>query len=111
VIIFVGQWKYFFGLHPAVSGEHFHEKVWALVQALPGLDPATTGIALLALAIVAAGGRILDRIPGLGRVPAPLVAMLAATAVQAIWQFPAVATIGTAFGGIPRSRPRCNGRA
>jgi SulP family sulfate permease len=65
----------------------------------------TTAIALLALAIVAAGGRILDRIPGLGRVPAPLVAMLAATAVQAIWQFPSVATIGTAFGGIPRSLP------
>ena len=48
---------------------------------------------------------MLDRIPGLGRVPAPLVAMLAATAVQAIWQFPGVATIGTAFGGIPRSLP------
>src|SRR6185436_6789231 len=105
VIIFVGQWKYFFGLHPAISGDHFHEMVWALIQALPGLNPSTTGIALLALAIVAAGGRILDRIPGLGCVPAPLVAMLAATAVQAIWQFPDVATIGTAFGGIPRSLP------
>ena len=105
VIIFVGQWKYFFGLHPAVSGEHFHEKVWALVQALPGLDLATTGIAILALAIVAVGGRMLDRIRGLGRVPAPLVAMLAAMAVQAIWQFPGVATVGTAFGGIPRSLP------
>jgi len=105
VIIFVGQWKDFFGLHPAPSGGHFHEKVWSLIQALPDLDLPTTGIALLALAIVAVGGRILDRIPGLGRVPAPLVAMLAATAVQAIWQFPSVATIGTAFGGIPRSLP------
>jgi len=52
-----------------------------------------------------AGNRVLDRIPGLGRVPAPLVAMLVATAVQAIWQYPGVATIGTAFGGIPRTLP------
>ena len=47
VIIFVGQWQYFFGL-PAVApaDAHFHEKLWALAQALPGLHPATTGIAL-----------------------------------------------------------------
>jgi SulP family sulfate permease len=105
VIIFVGQWQYFFGLPAAPAGAHFHEKSWALMQALPGLHPATTGIAVLALAIVVAGSRVLDRIPGLGRVPAPLVAMLAATAVQAIWRFPGVETIGSAFGGIPRSLP------
>ncbi len=105
VIIFVGQWKDFFGLHPALSGEHFHEKIWTLVQALPDFDLATTAIATLALLMVVAGNRLLDRIPGLGRVPAPLVAMLLATGVQAIWQFPGVATIGTAFGGIPRSLP------
>jgi sulfate permease, SulP family len=105
VIIFVGQFKDFFGLEPAAAGGQFHQKVWALIEAMPSLDVATTGIALLALVIVVAGNRILDRIPVLGRVPAPLVAMLAATAVQAIWQFPGVATIGTAFGGIPRSLP------
>src|SRR5688572_3412583 len=27
VIIWVGQWKDFFGLHPADSGSHFHEKL------------------------------------------------------------------------------------
>ena len=104
IIIFVGQWQYFFGL-PAVPAAHFHEKFWTLVQLLPGLHPATTGIALLSLAILVAGNRVLDRIPGLGRVPAPLVAMLAATGVQAIWQFPGVATIGSAFGGIPHALP------
>jgi len=31
--------------------------------------------------------------------------MLVAMGVQAIWRFPDVATIGTAFGGIPRSLP------
>ncbi|MGH8198295.1 MAG: SulP family inorganic anion transporter [Steroidobacteraceae bacterium] len=105
VIIFVGQWKDFFGLHPVTAGTQFHEKIWALIEALPSLDIPTTGIALLALVIVVSGNRLLDRIPGLGRVPAPLVAMLAATAVQAIWRFPDVATIGSAFGGIPRTLP------
>jgi len=105
VIIFIGQWQYFFGLPPVPAAAHFHEKLRTLVQALPDLHVATTGIAVLALAIVVSGNRLLDRIPGLGRVPAPLLAMLVATAVQAVWQFPGVATIGSAFGGIPRSLP------
>jgi len=105
VIIFVGQWQYFFGLPAAPAAAHFHEKFWALLRALPELHVATTGIAVLALAILVSGNRLLERIPGLGRVPAPLLAMLAATAVQAAWQFPGVATIGSAFGGIPRSLP------
>src|SRR3954469_18510211 len=44
VIIWVGQWKDFFGLHPAATGLHFHEKFWALAQALPHWHPATTAI-------------------------------------------------------------------
>src|SRR5450432_332161 len=43
VIIFVGQWKDFFGLSPAPSGLHFHEKLIALAQALPTINSATTG--------------------------------------------------------------------
>ena len=35
VIIWVGQWKYFFGLNPDESGAHFHEDAWALIQSLP----------------------------------------------------------------------------
>jgi SulP family sulfate permease len=45
VIIWVGQWKDFFGLS-ASGGAHFHEKLWHLLQALPGLHPATTPLAL-----------------------------------------------------------------
>jgi SulP family sulfate permease len=59
----------------------------------------------LSLLVVIAGTRVLDRIPGLGRVPSPLVAMLLATGIQAYWQFPEVATIGTTFGEIPRTLP------
>jgi sulfate permease, SulP family len=105
VIIWVGQWKDFFGLHPLPSGTHFHEKLWALLRALPGLDVPTTAIAIASLMVTVWGASLLPRIPGLRRVPSPLVAMLLATAVQAIARFPSVATIGTAFGGIPRSLP------
>jgi SulP family sulfate permease len=48
---------------------------------------------------------IVPRIPAVKRVPAPLIALLIASALQAIFKFDGVATIGTAFGGIPRGLP------
>jgi SulP family sulfate permease len=100
VIIFVGQWRYFFGL-PATGGEHFHQKVWELVQVLPQAHVATALLALASLVAVIFSARV----PGLKRVPGPLVALVLATAAQAYFQFPGVATIGTEFGGIPRGLP------
>jgi SulP family sulfate permease len=105
IVIWVGQWKDFFGLHPQPAGQHFHEKLWALLQAFDGIDPATTAIAVVALAILIAGSKLLERVPGLRRVPAPLLAMLVATGIQAIGRFPTVATLGSAFGGLPRALP------
>jgi SulP family sulfate permease len=99
VIIFVGQWKDFLGLTPAASGVRFHEKLWSLIEALPSINPATTGLALLSLAILLLGPRYLKRIP------APLIALLMVTAVQSVFHFSGVATIGSAFGGIPRTLP------
>lgn len=100
VIIWVGQWKDFFGL-PRISGEHFHEKFWHLLQALPDLHMATTLLAVLSLFLVITASRI----PGLKRVPGPLVAMAVATAIQSTFHFEGVATIGSAFGGIPQGLP------
>ena len=100
VIIWVGQWKDFFGL-PTVIGEHFHEKFWHLLQALPDLHPATTLLAILSLGLVLFS----PKLPGLKRVPGPLVAMVVVTAIQALFQFDGVATIGSAFGGIPQGLP------
>lgn len=99
VIIFVGQWKDFFGLHPASVGPHFHEKVEALIAALPGLHLPTTLLSLAGLVIVVVLPRFVRRIPS------PLVAMLAVTFTQAWWQFDGVATLGSAFGGIPSGLP------
>ncbi|WP_236201566.1 SulP family inorganic anion transporter [Pseudomonas pseudonitroreducens] len=100
VIIWVGQWKDFFGL-PAVTGEHFHQKLWHLIQALPQLHIATTLLALLSLALVL----FTPRIAALRRVPGPLVAMVVVTAIQSLFHFDGVATIGSAFGGIPQGLP------
>ncbi|MPQ67535.1 MULTISPECIES: SulP family inorganic anion transporter [unclassified Pseudomonas] len=100
VIIWVGQWKDFFGL-PKVAAGHFHEQLWHLLQALPQLHPATTLLACLSLLLVL----LTPRLPGMKRVPGPLVAMVVATVMQSFFQFPGVATIGSAFGGIPQGLP------
>ena len=99
LIIFVGQWKDFFGLAPAASGVRFHEKLWSLIQAFPTIEPATAGLGVLSLAILLLGPRYLKRIP------APLVALVVVTAIQSLFHFAGVATIGSAFGGIPRTLP------
>ncbi|MGN7743967.1 SulP family inorganic anion transporter [Pseudomonas sp. 22526] len=100
VIIWVSQWKDFFGL-PAVGGEYFHQKLWHLLQALPDLHLATTLLALLSLALLL----WVPKVPQLKRLPAPLVAMTLATVLQSLFQFDGVATIGSAFGGIPQGLP------
>lgn len=99
VIIFVGQWKDFFGL-PAPMGTHFHEKFLHLAQALAHPHWATTGLGLLGLALALLSPKVLPR-----TIPGPLVAMVGVTVAQAVFQFEGVATIGTAFGGVPSSLP------
>lgn len=99
IIIWVGQWKDFFGLPLVANAEHFHEKFWHLIQAFPDLQTETTLLGLLTLAILLLSARVFKR------VPAPLVAMVLVTVVQWLFQFENVATIGSAFGGIPQSLP------
>ncbi len=100
VVIWVGQWKDFFGLHPAPH-QHFHEQVWHLLQVLPQLNTATTVLAAGSLLLAIYG----PKVPGLKRVPGPLIAMLAATAAHTLLRLNDVATIGSAFGGVPSGLP------
>ena len=101
VTIWVGQWPYFFGFPQLPYMAHFHEKLWAMIQSLPYSDLPTLGIALLSLTLLL----VLPKIPYVNKVPAPIVAMIFATIIQAIYQFPTVLTIGSAFGGIPKGLP------
>lgn len=100
VIIFVNEWKDFFGLslHLPLDAK-FHIKLFSLIKAFPHLDFATTGLALLSLLLIWLTPKILKRIPG------PLVAMIIATLIQSIFQFKTVTTIGSAFGGITSTLP------
>lgn len=100
VIIWVGQWKDFFGL-PAVAGHYFHEKLWFLLKTFPDLDVPTTALALFSLALLI----LVPKVAALRRVPGPLVALIVATVIQSVFAFPSVATIGSTFGSIPQGLP------
>lgn len=99
VIIWVGQWKDFFGLHPVTAQGAFLHKLVALLEAFPDLNLATTLLGVFTLVILIVSPRITSR------VPSPLIAMIAATVVQNHYQFHGVATIGSVFGGIPQALP------
>lgn len=100
VIIWVGQWRDFFGL-PQVQGTHFHQKLWFLLSHIGQLNIATTVLGVLALAILI----MAPRVRWLARIPGPLIALIVVTLLQALFQFKGVSTIGSAFGEIPRGLP------
>lgn len=100
-IIFVGEWKDFFGLSVTIPLDaHFHQKLLALIEALPKFNLTTTLLSLLSLILIFITPKIFKRIPG------PLVAMLVLTALQALFHFKQVATLGSTFGGIPQHLPK-----
>ena len=100
VIIWVGQWQYFLGL-PTPDQGPFYLKTWYLLQSFTQLHLATTLLALGSLALALLG----PRIPGLTRVPGPLLAMVVATVVVTVFDLRGVATIESTFGEIPRTLP------
>ncbi|KGQ71019.1 hypothetical protein OA57_01900 [Chelonobacter oris] len=100
VIIWVGQWQDFFGL-PNVNGDHFHLKLFHLLQAFPQFHFTTALLAVFALLLVLYSSKI----PGFKRIPGPLIALLVISLIQFVFQFDGVKTIGSAFGGIPQGLP------
>ena len=99
VIIAVGELRDFFGLDVVAGGDHFHQKLLAILRAAPTAHVATAAFGMGSLALVLISPYMFKRLPG------PLVALVAATACQALFQFEHVATIGSAFGGIPHTLP------
>lgn len=99
VIIATSQAKELFGL--TLAGPEpgpFLPKLEALAAALPTLDPASVGIAVLTLAAIIGIKRLRPNLPSF--VIAVAVASIAAAALGL-----SVDTIGTRFGGIPRTLP------
>ena len=98
VLIFSGQINNFFGLTGLPAHEQFHLNLMESFRHLHHLNPyavATAGIALVGILVVP---RLTQVIPG------SLIGMLMAAVVVAVMGWP-VETIGSRFGGIPRTLP------
>lgn len=99
VIIFSSQVKDFLGLKMGAVPADFIEKWTAYAGRLHTLDRTTVAVALGSLLILVFWPRVSRAIP------APFVAMVAATLAVQIFELP-VETIGSRFGGVPSSLPR-----
>lgn len=99
VIIFSGQIKDLLGLKMGDVPAPFVQKWQAYVSHLGTADPITIGIAALAFAIIIFWPRLKVKVPG------PLVALVATTAVVQLFGLP-VETIGDRFGTIAAELPR-----
>ena len=98
ILIASTQIQEFFGLkldHP--PGDFFH-RMTALARALPTFNWEAAAISLASLAVMIFCVRFAKRVPG------AILVCFGATAVVSLFH-PAVATIGTRFGGIPRGLP------
>jgi SulP family sulfate permease len=99
VIIFASQLKELFGL--TLAGKEpgaFAPKLAALYAAHSTFNPAAAGVALLTAATIVVLRRFRPHWPAF------LIAVAAATVAAFVLHLP-LATIGTRFGGIPRSLP------
>lgn len=99
IIIFVGQWKYFFGLHVKTGDMPFYQQLFELIKGFRFLDIHTTILGSISLAILIVWPKFIKKIP------APLIAMVVVTAIQSIFKFDSVATLGSTFGAFPRTIP------
>ena len=98
LLIISTQIKDFLGLDLAHSPSEFFERVGALSQSLSTFNPPAVALGVVALAIIVLLPRWLPKVPG------SIAALLVGTSAVALFDLP-VATIGTAFGGIPSGFP------
>ncbi len=93
IVIATLQVKDFFGLNLASLPEHWWQKVMALADAMPALDPAATAVALATLAVLIFWPRL--RLPIPGHLPALMVGLAVAWAMGLLGH--SVETIGSRF--------------
>lgn len=98
VIIAVTQIPPFLGLRLEGLPAGFPGKLAVIGRHLGSMDPVTTGVGLFALGVLILWPRVTRR------VPASLVAMIAATGLVALLDLP-VETVGSRFGGVPDHLP------
>jgi sulfate permease, SulP family len=99
VLIFTTQIKDFFGLKVDKVPSEFVEKTRVLLEHFGTLQWSTLALAAASFAIIKLWPKNWQR-----RVPGSIIALIAGTAVVALFQIP-VETIGSRFGGIPQGLP------
>ena len=105
VVIFMSQIKDFFGLQIPSMPAEFFERMETLIAYAGTMQTPTVAMSAISLVALILWNKQAARwIPALGKIPGPLALLVAATALQAVFQFP-VETIGSRFGGIPRDLP------
>jgi SulP family sulfate permease len=98
VIIFASQVKELFGLDIAKEPSALLPKLWAIGENITTAKPATITLSVLAIGIIVGLRRLRPKWPGF------LVAVTVTAAIAALFNVD-VATIGSRFGGVPRSLP------
>ncbi|MDD2407908.1 MAG: sulfate permease [Tepidiphilus sp.] len=104
VVIFLSQIKDFLGLALEKVPAEFFGKMHALATALPTAHWPTLAFGLASLAFLLTWNRYARRSRWLARLPGPLAVLIVATAVNMLFSLP-LETIGTRFGGIPKTIP------
>ncbi len=99
-IIFIGQWKDFFGLsNLSLQRLPLHLKVFELFMAWKTVHLTTFILSSVTLLIILIIPKIIKRVPAI------LVATFIMTLIQAIFQFQGVATIGNSYQQISNKIP------
>ncbi len=99
VIIFSQQIKDFLGLRMGEPPSDFVEKWRSYFVHAMHVTPATCAIGFGSLAVIVLMRRFVPRVPGM------IVAVVLASCAVSLLNLSDVATIGSKFGGIPRSLP------
>ena len=96
-----GQINNLFGVSGTDPGlEYFHQKTWDTLRHLSTIGFATPAVGAASLAILL----VWMRLPTIGRVPAPLIVVVAVTAFT-WWLGVSTPTLGTRYGSIPSGFP------
>lgn len=99
VIIFTGQLENFLGLENIEKKQYFHENMFELIKHIGTINIYSIIIAILGLLMIMFIPKLFPRAP-------VLLVALVVPAILSVLIFPGkVATIGTAFGGIPQALP------
>lgn len=99
VIIFTGQLENFLGLENLEKKEYFHENMLEILRNIGSTNIYSILIAILGLLIIVYLPKLFPRAPVL------LVALVVPAVISVIFFPGKMATIGSAFGGIPQSFP------